>query len=280
METKAIKSVEEFVVAVQHDTRHWKMPRVFKPWFRGQADSAKAPIPSVLRSEESRKHEVDLSSVFRLKAQAYGSTPQTGRLDQWLVLMQHHRVPTRLLDWTESPLFGLFFAVSDFAGKKIGGIDSSPAVWVLNPFELNKMSDPKLKRFPNTWTQSTTLENFKIAFGTAGQDLQYNPLKKEYFFFKPSTSPLAIQPSSIHARVSSQKSCFTIHGTDVSNFEIIGKKTGLTKAGFLLKYRIPKKRIKYIMKDLFDQGVTFSSLFPDLDNLAKDLKYQFVSFKL
>ena len=145
MKSVPIKSVKEFLANVQRDTQHWKVPRVYRPWFRGQSNSTKPPLPSVLRSDESRTHEVELASVFRLKAQAYGSTPDTGRLDQWLFLMQHHGVPTRLLDWTESPLVGLFFAVSKFARKKLQEIDSVPAVWMLNPFELNRISAPDLK---------------------------------------------------------------------------------------------------------------------------------------
>jgi len=193
--------------------------------------------------------------------------------------MQHHGIPTRLLDWTESPLAGLFFAVSKFVGKQLSEIGSVPAVWILNPFELNRISKKDLKRFPNTWIQSTSLENFKIAFGTAGKDLQYDPRKGEYFTYRPTLYPLAIQPSFIHARVSSQKSCFMIHGTDTSDFELIGKNMKLVKNGFLLKYRIPKRRVRGIMRELFDQGVTFSTLFPDFDNLAEDLKYQFVFSK-
>lgn len=259
MNSEAIESVEDFITKVRNVIGHWAIPSAFNPWFRGQSDSKKPPTPSILRRDLGGRREFDLATNFRLKAQAYSPTPETGRIDQWLILMQHHGVPTRLLDWTESPLAGLFFGISKFVDKPEDKIDSEPGVWVLNPFELNRLCFDKPDAFPNTWTPPAD-ENFKLAFRTA---------------VNPTHYPFAFLPSYIHPRVASQKSCFTIHGTDKSNFEVIGESTELIKHKFFLKYHIPKKSVRPIIHDLFSRGVTFTSLFPDLDYLAKDLKYQF-----
>lgn len=62
---------------------------------------------------------------------------------EWLFIMQHHGVSTRLLDWSESPLAGLYFALDDPKKDRTDGL-----LWMLLPTELNKISNINSKDNP------------------------------------------------------------------------------------------------------------------------------------
>jgi len=272
-----VGSVRELLDKVQQDTSDWNCVGHVRPWFRGQADAGEPPLPSVLRTrtvngETLGYDEFHMITMFRLKAPAFGPTPETSRLDKWLFLMQHHGLPTRLLDWTESPLVACFFAVEAALDRpKPKYCDAANmALWVIHPIELNRITDSRLDDFPNTWVAGRwALENIKKAFGTALE------LKHKGHRYVPSEYPLAIQPSTVASRVAVQRSCFTVHGENNADFEALLRNTPLVKKGFFRKYVIPRSRARAIMSELEQLGVSYSNVYPDFDGLGKELKRRF-----
>ncbi|MGD0547872.1 MAG: FRG domain-containing protein [Terracidiphilus sp.] len=103
-----------------------------KVWFRGHANHSWHLEPSLARSGKLVA-ELQLMKQFKQNAFQFLDVPPQDE-HEWIFLMQHYAIPTRLLDWTENPLIGLYFAVQDFPGSK----KPPAALWCLYPQELNK----------------------------------------------------------------------------------------------------------------------------------------------
>src|SRR5690242_12687378 len=72
-------------------------------WFRGQSRSTWNLVPSLARTAAHLQAENALIKRFMQNAVPHMERPAVGEWE-WIFLMQHHRAPTRLLDWSESPL--------------------------------------------------------------------------------------------------------------------------------------------------------------------------------
>jgi hypothetical protein len=126
------KLIEEVMrVTREFELRH--LPGAI-PFSRGHSSTAYQLLPGLFRraadGDYSDYDEENFYHEFCARAGALLSP----NLSSWdiLFLMQHHRVPTRILDWTESFATALYFALENATSD----ID----VWMLDPYMLNNPS--------------------------------------------------------------------------------------------------------------------------------------------
>ena len=103
--------------------------------FRGQSTD-KALIPGIARHYLKKSRVVDekrmLEELNAQSIQYINYQPKTNL--EKLTIAQHHGIPTRLLDWTESALAALYFAVNKQPAE-----NDSAVVWVLSVDRDNQM---------------------------------------------------------------------------------------------------------------------------------------------
>ena len=215
--------------------------------YRGQADATWDLLPGAARFYSSLQHEQGATRRFKMKAQSRHSTlPPTEDWAAWLFVMQHYGHPTRLLDWTESFLAALYFCVENPQHREKDG-----AVWTLNSVRLNATTQQNVGQ-----RQQQTQAAISLPF--ARSEAQDSQLLKA----------AAIAPQESDLRMLVQQAGFTIHGgwpiDPLNGIDDCEK--------FLWKFVVPSAKKEELYKILYRLGVRRSTLFPDLGNLAQEIK--------
>jgi len=215
-----------------------------RPWWRGQADARWGLVPSLYQKGFQSK-EGNINNRFRMMAKVrYPNCPTNNDAFPWLFLMQHYRLPTRLLDWSESPLVAVYFSTE---GEAFDDTDS--ALWALSPTGLNL---PQLKREAICMPGSRDLRQLSREAFVPNKD-------------NPDSRILSVITEQSDLRHMVQQSVFTIHGCDTSISDLPESDK------YLARILIPGKAKAAFRQVLALFGISRAALFPDLENLATEL---------
>lgn len=229
------------------------LSRFRAPWiYRGMTD-AQATLPTSLIRLGGAEAAPALEGHLLRAFCRYASRELAGDNGIWnvLALAQHHGLPTRLLDWTYSPLVALHFVTAEPDGFERDGV-----VWCLDFGRTNALLPPSLRHLlDREGAQIFTAD----LLGEAAADLER--------FAQLSPEPFAVlfEPPSLDARIINQFALFSL----LSHADIAFDAWLERHAPDACRRVIIPASLKYEVRDKLDQAnITERVLLPGLDGLC------------
>lgn len=215
------------------------VPGQYGPVFRGHADMDWTLASVLFRARNQTglgQTEKNLIQNFRNLAWSLVPDPESLSLGDWLAVGRHHQLPTRLLDWSESPLIAAWFAVTSLPKK-------DACVWMLKPDDQKDLHTVKK---------------------TSELDVSY-----------PDSDVIRFDPPVMDPRFRSQLGLFTADSFQEDDGSPINY-VPLEKhrPDSLQKFIIPASHKDGFRRKLSRLGIDAFTVFPDLDGLGQQLGHQ------
>lgn len=237
-------------------------------WFRGAGKSSYGLLPTLYRHSQKKSAseiaKLERDTMIRFRQRSIPFSDKTLH-DDWeaLFFMQHYRVPTRLLDWSENPFISFYFAVmsAKFTVKKGGALTfaDDAAVWILNPVK---------------WNQHALSHQSYDGGILVTKDTELVGYQPQTTFNKMNNHPVALYGAHNSPRIVAQRGVFTIFGQNLSPMELAYDNATFPD-GALIKIILDKESLPALRKSILSYGITESVVFPDLDGLAQEMRRDF-----
>jgi len=174
----------------------------------------------------------------------------------WLSLMQHHGIPTRLLDFTESPFIALFFSLG-----QIDNADRQCAIWALDYRGLLKSSIEYLQN------------NSKFEYNYSSAQMNPDDAYDKILDSGSHDILWVTEPKISNLRMERQKGTFLL---SCNIQKRIVDLIPMLPPQSIHKIVVKRSLMHEIYTMLKGMGINHSILYGNLDGLAKDLRDELI----
>lgn len=223
--------------------------------YRGECDSSFKLSTSLSRNCKSLSKYLEKPMLQNFTKYAVLEEPMIeGSVWKQMIVGQHHGFPTRLLDWSFSPLMALHFAMTESDLDEMAEHDS--VVWRIDVHELHDRLPQKYQEIMKSYC--TTVFSMDMLQEACDSLEQYDEDMQE-------DNMLVIEPPSLDRRIISQYSFFSIVPSGMKDIEAFLNANTLKTARFVIA-----KELRWQIRDFLDhQNITERMVYPGLDGLSK-----------
>ncbi len=224
--------------------------------YRGMSDASFKMVTSLTRNCKELQRTLEPAILENFAKYAILNDASVAK-SVWhqMILGQHNGLPTRLLDWTHSPLVGLHFATSEDNMELMESHDCM--VWRIDMAELVSLLPERYRDYVNQ--KQTTIFSVDMLKEITGNSLtRYDEDMKDQ-------AMVIIEPPSMNPRIINQYSFFSVVPMDIVDIEeFLEKRTQHT-----VKYVIDAS-LRWRVRDMLDQlNISERIVYPGLDGLSK-----------
>lgn len=267
-------------------------------WYRGQIDASYSLCPNIYRnakeistpygndinpksvSWDRRGQQVIFPNIKRMLEDLKERLKEKVKFEinndfEWMFLGQHYGMLTPLLDWSEDPLVGLFFAMDGLSEsnsydidqelnefERYGRISNAAAVYTLNPGELNKYSN----FYHVDENENKKFLDYPVKINDSNMDVFRGYIDGEQFF------PLCIKAPKREYRICRQSGNFVCLGRNIQPIDSYNICRDL-----LYKIYIPYGSISTIKRELEILNITPEAIYGEksyMDDYANEIRVQ------